>query len=64
MFDWMVNRLIDVLLVFVLATVVLWWGAVRYPELFPAAFYHYWGVAMPVAEAPVTAPPVTAQVQR
>lgn len=64
MFNWVVNRLVDMLIVIVLATLLLWFGASRYPEMVPTAFYHYWGMAMPTAEA--TAEPVSAvsQVQR
>lgn len=67
MFNWVINRLVDLLIVFVLATLALWFGAMRYPDMVPSAFYHYWGMAAPVEDAVVTtAEPVSAvsQVQR
>lgn len=67
MFNWVVNRLVDILIVFALATLLLWIGAMRYPEMVPTAFYHYWGIAAPVEDAvATTAEPVStvSQVQR
>lgn len=47
MFKWVVSRVVDILIVFVLATVLLWFGATRYPEFFPQSFFQYWGGVVP-----------------
>ncbi|EIJ35899.1 hypothetical protein [Thiothrix nivea] len=47
MFKWVVNSVTDTLIAFILATVLLWYGAVSYPEFFPKSFHQYWGVAKP-----------------
>jgi hypothetical protein len=44
---WIVNRLVDLLLVFALATLLLWWGASRYPAFFPERFQQHWGAVSP-----------------
>jgi hypothetical protein len=44
---WFVSRVVDLLIVFVLATILLWLGATRYPTFFPQSFYHYWGALIP-----------------
>lgn len=64
MFDWVVNRLVDILIVIALATLLLWFGANRYPEMVPAAFYHYWGMAAPTAQAAAEPVSTVSQVQR
>lgn len=46
MSNWIISRLVDLLLVFALATLLLWWGASRYPSFFPERFQQYWGVVL------------------
>ncbi len=52
MFKWLFTRLVDVLLVFLIVTGLLWYGAVHYPQFFPAQFFSYWQVAKPVSVTP------------
>lgn len=64
MFNWVINRLIDILIVFALATLLVWIGAMRYPEMVPTAFYHYWGMTVPVEKTvTATAEPVSSVSQ-
>jgi hypothetical protein len=59
MFKWMVGRVTDILLAFAVVTLLLWYGASHYPELFPRQFFQYWSV---VAPAPVSQVTTTAKV--
>lgn len=64
MFRWIVGRLTDILLAFVIATVILGYGAYRYPEFFPRQFYHYWPVAVQPKPTPqATSPASNSQMQ-
>ncbi len=46
MFRWMVSRVTDILLAFIIATIILGYGAYRYPEFFPRQFYYYWPMVL------------------
>jgi hypothetical protein len=59
MFKWVVGRVTDILLAFVVVTVLLWYGASHYPEFFPRQFFHYWSVVTPDSGLQAT---TTAQV--
>jgi len=43
MFKWMVGYIVDTLLVFLIATLLLWYGAAHFPDFFPSKFFQYWG---------------------
>lgn len=45
MFNWIVNRVTDILLAFAVATLILGYAAYHYPELFPRQLYQYWPIA-------------------
>ena len=47
MFKWFVSSVTDILIAFTLATLLLLYGAVSHPELFPQRFFQYWTVANP-----------------
>ncbi len=47
MIKWLFTRLVDILIVFLLVTLLLWYGASRYPQFFPSQFFSYWQVAKP-----------------
>lgn len=75
MFKWVVSRVTDILIAFTLATLLLAYGAITYPEYFPQRFFRYWTLAAPGQPAPlaVATPvpqvvsdqaPVLTQVQR
>ena len=50
MIKWLFTRLVDILIVFLLVTLLLWYGASRYPQFFPSPFFSYWQVAKPHTE--------------
>lgn len=74
MFKWVVSRVTDILIAFTLATLLLAYGAITYPEYFPQRFFRYWTLAAPepaplAVSAPVPHPvssqaPALIQVQR
>ncbi|MEB4590874.1 hypothetical protein VSS37_07790 [Candidatus Thiothrix sp. Deng01] len=49
MSKWVVSRVIDILIAFTLATLLLWFGAISHPEFFPESFFQYWGSTMPAS---------------
>lgn len=69
MTKWCINSVTDLLIVFALATLLLFVGAVNYPEFFPQRFFQYWVVATPDVAPAQSAEPaqqvsVVTQVQR
>ena len=59
MFKWVINRLIDILLVFLIVSALLWYAAVNYPQFFPIQFFSYWHLPAPMTAAQTP----TSQVQ-
>lgn len=66
MFKWFVSSVTDILIAFTLATLLLLYGAVSHPELFPQRFFQYWAVAKPDTAQEAASQQVSsvAQVQR
>jgi hypothetical protein len=61
---WFVNCVTDLLIAFILATLLLFYTAVTHPEFFPQRFFHYWAVAKPESVSTVPAQiSVVTQVQ-
>lgn len=50
MFKWMVSRVTDLLIAFTLATLLVWFGLIKYPELFPQRLAQYWSAVTPVTD--------------
>ncbi|WGZ95670.1 MAG: hypothetical protein QJT81_06700 [Candidatus Thiothrix putei] len=64
MSKWFVNCVTDLLIVFALATLLLFYVAVTHPEFFPQRFFQYWVVAKPESVSTVPAQiSVVTQVQ-
>lgn len=59
MLDWIVGRITDLLIAFVIATAVMWYALVEYPEIFPQHVVSYWESVIPSAAQQTH----TAQVQ-
>lgn len=55
MVKWLINSVTDLLIAFTLATLLLFVGAVNYPEFFPQRFFHYWALATPDAAPTISA---------
>lgn len=58
MFKWFVSRITDILIAFTLATVLLAYAGITYPEYFPQRFFQYWTVAAPTSAPMAVAAPV------
>ncbi|WMP18534.1 hypothetical protein [Thiothrix lacustris] len=66
MFKWFVSSVTDILIAFTLATLLLLYGAMSHPEMFPQRFFQYWTLTSPhsVPEPPSQQISAAAQVQR
>jgi hypothetical protein len=65
-FKWFVSSVTDILIAFALATLLLLYGVMSHPEVFPQHFFKYWTVTNPYAAQETTSRQVSAvaQVQR
>ena len=54
MSKWVVKRLIDLLIVFILVSIALWYGVKHYPQFFPQRIQHYWGFLVPQTSTSAT----------
>ncbi len=66
MYKWFVSRVTDILIAFAVATLLLLYGVMRHPEVFPQRFFQYWTVTSPQSVSETNSHQVSAvtQVQR
>lgn len=66
MSKWFVSRVTDLLIAVVLATLLLLYGAIARPDVFPQRFFQYWAIVTPESAPEVPSSQVSgiAQVQR